>query len=161
MQLDAKSLWEMGLRLNGGENPPELGISYGSRKLGRDVDLLFVFKGIPVKKNIVYEPYDLSQVEYGDFLFRLGNWDIEYTEPILTGDYVFGNAEVLENAREFLHTNRPTLENLDYMGKRALETYLQAEMLYSRGKNELFGGRVNHEETFKSLTRELATSQLN
>jgi len=155
MQSDAQTLREMGLRLNGGDNPPELGISYGSRKLGRDVDLLFVFKGIPVAKNIVQGQYDLSQVDYEDFSFRLGNWDIEYTEPVLTGEYIFGNAELLEKAREFLNTGKPTPENLDYMGKRALETYLQAEMLYSQGKNELFNGRVNSRETFNGLTREL------
>ncbi|MCK5044009.1 hypothetical protein KAR52_03350 [Candidatus Pacearchaeota archaeon] len=142
--------------LNKNSNPPDLGILYGSRKEGKDIDLFFVFKGIPVQKNIVYNQFDLSQIKFNDFQFRLENFDIEYTEPILTGEYLFGDIEILKKAKEFLKTSKPNKENLNYLSKRALETYLQAEVFYAQGKNELFNEKVN-EENFKDLTSKLLT----
>ena len=83
---------------------------YGSKKKEKDIDLFLIFKGIAVQKNIVHHQFDLSQVEINDFLFRLENFDIEYTDPILTGEYLFGNTEMLEKAKEFL---KPTIDKTE------------------------------------------------
>ena len=143
-----------GLSAKGELNNPLFGMLYGSQKPGRDIDIFLLF-GTPVKKNIVRGQFDLNQIEYNDFLFRLNNFDIEYTEPVLTGDYFFGDIEILRRAKQFLDTAKPTEENLDYLGKRALETYLQAKVLYSQGQNELFDKIVNEGENFKDLTAKI------
>lgn len=155
MKINPQSLSEMASKLNGNRDPPELCMHHGSRNSESDIDILFIFKGGPVKKSVVYGQFDINQIEFNDFQFRLMNWDIEYTEPILTGDYVFGNRELLERSKSFLNTEKPTKGNLDYIGKRALETYLQAEMLYANGKDELFGQLANRDEGFKDLALKL------
>lgn len=143
------------LELNKSPVLPILGMNYGSREKNKDIDLFFIFKGVPVEKNIVYENLDLNQIEQEDFEFRLSNWDIEYTEPILTGDYLFGDKEILEKSREFLMTNKPNEQSLDYLRKRSLETYLQAKTVYSAGKNELFNELINTKETSNSIISKL------
>ena len=155
MLLNTQFLRRMVLHLNKTIVSPVLGICYGSRKKGKDIDLFFMFKGIPVQKNVVYNQFDLNQIEFNDFQFRLENFDIEYTEPILAGEYLFGDIEILKKAKEFLKTKKPDKENLDYLGKRALETYLQAEIFYVQGKNELFNEKVNEGEDFQNLTSKL------
>ena len=159
MLLNSQSATRMATSLNKTLISPELGMIYGSRKEEKDIDLFFIFRGVLVQKNIVYNQFDLNQIELNDFLFRLENFDIEYTEPILTGEYLLGDIEILERAREFLSAKKPNEENLDYLGKRALETYLQAEMLYAQGKSELFNARVNTGEGFKDLTSEFLNAK--
>lgn len=116
---------------------------YGSRKENSDVDIFLVFNGVKPEKSVVVGEYDLNQIEYGDFLFRLSNLDPEYTDPLLTGEQFFGNYEVVENISEFLRRVNLSEGSFDYLSKRGLETFLQAEMLFSGSKYDLFKENVN------------------
>ena len=149
------ALIEKVLELNKTSQLPELGMLYGSKNEGSDVDVFLIFANIPIKKSIGEGVLDLNQIGYKDFLFKLGNWDLEYTEPILTGDYLFGNKEILEKSKEFLRTNKPDEQSLDYLGKRSLETYLQAETVCAAGKNELFNELLKTGEKSNSLISKL------
>ncbi|MBT5023256.1 hypothetical protein HOK51_08985 [Candidatus Woesearchaeota archaeon] len=116
---------------------PELVVLYGSRKKESDIDLLLVYENGPIEKNQIKDNYDLSQVTKSDYLFRLTNWDLEYTEPILTGSFVEGNNELFKSSLEYLKNNKPNEQNLDYLNKRSIETFFQAKKLYELGKNNL------------------------
>lgn len=116
---------------------PLLGMVYGSRKKTKDLDLLLVYN-FPVEKSIFIDNYDLNQIEKNNFSFKLSHKDIEYTEPILTGEYFIGNEKILEEAKEFVLNTPVKKEAFDYLIKRSIETFLQSRELYSLGKINLF-----------------------
>ena len=80
---------------------PLLGIVYGSKKMENDIDILLVYD-FPVEKSVFINNYDLNQIEKDNFSFKLSHKDIEYTEPILTGDYFVGNKDIFERAKDFI-----------------------------------------------------------
>ncbi len=90
------------LKLNQNSIFPILGIVYGSRNKDKDIDLFLIFKDKNVPKNIINSKFDLFQTEQNNFFFRLNNFDPEYTEPILTGEYLLGNNAIIEKSKEFL-----------------------------------------------------------
>ena len=133
---------------------PLLGIVYGSKKKKNDLDI-FLLYDFPVEKNIFINNYDLNQIEKNNFSFKLAHKDIEYTEPILTGDYFTGNKQILEEAKDFI-LNKPVEKGVfDYLIKRSIETFLQSKELYSSGKTNLFNELATNNEDCYSIKDKL------
>lgn len=139
--------------LNGISHFPLLGIIYGSKKENSDLDV-FLLYDFYVEKNVFNLGYDLNQIDKNNFLHKIYCRDIEYTEPILTGDYFTGNKDIFLESKNFLLNEIPKKEIFDYLKKRTIETFLQAENYYSFGKIDLFNQlAVNNQssEKIKSL----------
>ncbi|HLD54836.1 MAG TPA: hypothetical protein VJB35_01115 [Candidatus Nanoarchaeia archaeon] len=135
-------------------------IEYGSRKKESDIDLFLVDNNIPIAKSIFSNNYDLMQIEKRDFEYRFANRDIELTEPILTGKLLFGNQEFIDTAIKFLNNTSPTKGSFDYISKRSIETFLQAESYYSFGKCEIFKESFMIGEDFKILSSKIFDKKL-
>jgi hypothetical protein len=117
-----------------------LGMIYGSQKKGNYLDIFLVYNN-NVKKNIPVNNLnnlDISQIEINNFKKKIFYRDIEYTEPILTGKYLCGNKNILEKAKDFLINTDPDVSIYDYLGKRCIKAFLQAEEYYFLAQQELF-----------------------
>ncbi len=114
-----------------------------------------------LKKNIFINNYDLNQIEINNFYFKLFNRDIEYTEPLLTGNYFFGDKKILKQSKDFLQNKNPEKEIYDYLGKRSIETFLQAENFYSSGKNDLFNKLAISGESLSSVKDKIFKNNFN
>jgi hypothetical protein len=106
-------------------------LTYGTKD--KDLDLLLIFQNIKPKKSRIVDNLDLHQIEIQNFIERIKHWDPEYTDPIMTGEVITGDEIILTKTREFLETTKPTQEALDYLKKRGIETYLQADMYRTYG----------------------------
>lgn len=124
-------------KLNKISQKPLLAMIYGSQNPKSDLDIFLIYD-FPVKKSVYLNKYDLNQLEINDFFFRLLNKDVEYTEPLLTGKYIYGKKEILTKSIEFLESNDLREKNFEYLKKRSIETFVQAENFYSLGKEEIF-----------------------
>lgn len=122
----------------------ELALYYGSRKEQSDKDIfVLVNTSKPLQKRVNLDDLDLFLVTPEDLMFRLAHWDLEYTEPVLTGDYICGNEKTLDKLRNHLTTNSPGPETLYYLELRCLETYLQAGVMRDQGLSEMFYALYN------------------
>jgi len=124
-------------KLNGILEKPLLGLIYGSRKKDSDKDIFLIYEK-PIEKNIFINNFDFNQIDFKKFKEKIFYRDIEYTEPILTGEYFLGDRKILDNSIKFLHENQPEENIYDYLKKRSIETFLQASSFYSKGKEEMF-----------------------
>ncbi len=124
-----------------------LGMIYGSQKKGDDLDILLIYnnnvKQFPVydnnvRKNILANNFDIGQIEINNFQKKIFYRDIQYTDKILTGKYLCGNKDIFEKAKDFLINTSPNKHIYDYLGKRSIETFLQADQYYFLAKRELF-----------------------
>lgn len=140
--------------LNKISSMPLLGIIYGSKQKTSDLDIFLIYD-FPVEKNVFIDNYDLNQIEKNNFSFKLFNKDVEYTDPILTGEYFIGNEQILQEAKYFV-LNKPVEKNsFDYLTKRSIETFLQAKELYSSGKIELFNRLAMNNEDGEIIKKKI------
>ncbi len=140
--------------LNKIKTDPLLGIFYGSQSPKSDKDIFLIYP-MEVDKGIFLENYDLNQISADNFKYKLFHRDIEYTEPILTGQYIFGNKKIIDESLDFLNNQKPSEIIYDYLNKRSIETYLQAENYYSTGKLYLFNDLISSNIKSQEITKKL------
>ena len=104
-----------------------LSVIYGNRQSAKDTDVLVVLDAVPPRKSVLRDGLDLSLVSLPDYEFRLSHWDHDYTEPILTGEFLMGDTALMEQSVRRLRDGKPDGEALRYLGMRAWESYFQAE----------------------------------
>lgn len=110
-------------------------IAYGSRK--RDLDMLAVY-GDNIKlaaQNIFHKnAADIILLNEGIFLKRLELLDIEITEPLLTGDILFGDENALGRVMLRVYRAAPSKEAIEYSGKRSIQTFNSALFFFGQHK---------------------------
>ncbi len=124
--------------VNGRVDPPILSVVYGSRKDGSDIDLFLIYQDEPLEKAQIKDGIDCLQNGIKDFFNRFSSRDIELTEPIINGEYLQGNREIFEWAKNFLDISEVSQKNITYLKERSLESYLQANLFRDMGINEHF-----------------------
>lgn len=116
-------------------------IHFGSTDSRGDIDLCAV-----LKDNVRIDEYehsrtiDLSQFEYSDFLNRMGLFDIPVTEPLMTGDLVYGDEKEFQHLVINLKQQRPNPEAIKYLHDRkmwCLDHAIRCFDKYTKGSNAL------------------------
>lgn len=122
-------------------NELEFLILYGSKRDYGDVDLLAVSKNNDHK----YTGHlDIIQVAKKDFVERLKLFDIELTEPILTGELIIGNEYNFKKIKKQLFKQKFSEESSNYLKKRILNIYNNAEYCYDSGVYEAKQKLINN-----------------
>jgi len=129
--------------VNGIMQPPLLGMVYGSRKEKSDTDLFLLYSNNGIEKAQIRNNIDCLQSGFENFLKRFSHRDIEFTEPILDGQYLYGDEKIAKWGLDYLENVGPNYVSINYLKSRALETYLQSNIFYSMGMNENFNEQVN------------------
>lgn len=114
-------------------------ILYGSRKMYGDLDFLVVYKD-----NVVF-PYksfntgdlDVMLIRKKDLIKKLYALDIEFTDPILTGEFIAGDQQEFKKLKNKLRNYKPLKGILDYLKKKSLESYKIALDYFNIGFQEL------------------------
>ncbi len=135
-------------RLGENFNNLEFVILFGSKKRYSDIDLCVI-----VKDESKINQYSSSNIENivdmpiyhkSDFLKKIEMFDLVATEPIITGNILFGNKNEFQRMKQYLKENKPTKESLDYMSKKIKECYENASnFLKNREKRSILNGLVS------------------
>ena len=101
-------------------------IHYGSRKVGRDIDL-FVVQHSPAPSGFIEVGLlDLAVTSDFDFVRRLRLFDPAVTEPVLTGGLLCGDSERWRHYRATLDACRSTDASVAFLQSRANEQHRSA-----------------------------------
>lgn len=118
--------------LAGSDNPLLFLTIYGSRKQGSDIDLLAVYAGVLPHFDYSIGRLDLLALGIRQFERLLKNHDLIVTEPLLTGDLLFGDpVEWEERKQSFLET-RPNDASLYHLAMRMMQVMNSAESFLER-----------------------------
>ncbi|MFH0852946.1 MAG: hypothetical protein V1853_00890 [bacterium] len=97
---------------------------YGSKNQKQDIDLIAVCEGDQI------DPYygpdgliDIAEIGINDFHLFMRMFDPVVTEPILTGDLIWGNADEAEGYKKWLTVNRLSDEAVGFLCRRARISY--------------------------------------
>lgn len=110
-------------------------IKYGSGK--RDLDMLAVYDdNVKIQVPHIYHENaaDISLMNESVFLNKLKLFDIELTEPVLTGELLVGDEGQYGKIKEGLTGTKPSEQAAEYAKKRALETYNSATFFINQHK---------------------------
>lgn len=163
MNILSKKDWECIL-----SNKPSMvsSLIYGSSnhnlKKANDVDLFIIFEQAPSSKSSSYKNnyvFDINQVSLQDTYNKISLWDIDFTEPFLTGKTIKGSKDVEYNAKNYLLNNKPTSVAIDYLKKRSIESLLQTEQLLSQTKYELLLDKVKNNFDIKKIKDDVLNYQ--
>ncbi|MCC7574915.1 hypothetical protein KO361_04960 [Candidatus Woesearchaeota archaeon] len=141
-------------------------LKYGSstKKLekARDIDLFIIYDKPPKEKTINYrnkQLFDINQVSLQEVYCKVQLWDIDFTEPILTGYTIKGNREIEQYSKNYLLNNKPNSTAIDYIKKRSVESLIQTEQLIVQIKYELLLEKVNNDINFEEIKRTILKQQ--
>ena len=118
-------------------------ILYGSKRKYGDIDLLAINKEGRARERVYTEDLDIIQVTEDDFIERIGLFDIELTEPLLTGEIIIGNENRLEKLKKQLFKQKFSEKASNHLKRKSLEAYNYAIYCYNQGV---------YEETHRLLT---------
>jgi len=99
-------------------------IHFGSKNPKGDVDICAV-----LEDNIKLDEYkdsrtiDLVQYNYFDLIKRINLFDIVITQPLLTGELVYGKKNEFERLKAELRKQKPTEEAIKYLEERSRECF--------------------------------------
>ncbi len=147
------------------ESEPISTIHYGSstKKTDyKDIDLFIIYKKKPSKKTFIFgkdKLIDINQTDIQDFFLKLSNWDIDYTDPILSGYTVKGDNSLKEKAEYYLSNNKPSFQALDYLKKRSIESLIQTNMLLIQTKYDLLLDKVSNNESVNNIKKSVLKNQ--
>lgn len=118
-------------------------IQYGS--LERDIDLLTVYSDDVVKKpGLIYDGnIDINVLNESSFLQRLGFYDIEILEPVLTGNLLEGDEKNFKKLKSEIKKGRPSDIAVEYANKRSLDTFNSALFFYNQNKLKCHNSLLN------------------
>jgi len=132
-------------------------ISYGSRKSYGDIDLVAVYEDNMNEKSysIFTGDLDITQIKEEEFNRRLNLFDIELTEPILTGELVMGDQDKFSKLRRNLENKKPSQETIDYLTRKSLESYNTAVHYFNSGIYEAKQLILNEEMDSKEQSKQI------
>jgi len=115
-------------------------IWYGNKK-GKDVDVFIILKNKISYNNFQHQEFDISYINEIKVIEMLSNFDPLITEPILTGQEIYG--EYLPALKKKLLSTRTNNNTVQYLMNRAEEFYNWSQKHF--GKND-------HKKGFITLT---------
>jgi len=132
-------------------------IQYGS--LERDIDMVAVYPDNLIdKEGLIYDGcMDINVLSETSFLQRAELYDIEISEPILTGNLLIGEEKSFNDLRSKIKTGKPSNEAVEYANSRSLETFNSALFFYHQNKfkcNESLLSSNNLEEAARTILEE-------
>lgn len=109
-------------------------IQYGS--LERDVDLIAVYPSSMLKKcGLICDGHiDANILDEKSFLKKLELYDIEITEPVVTGSLIIGDETAFKEIKSKIREGKPSGKAVDYAQRRSLETFNSALWFYNRNR---------------------------
>ena len=120
-QFDKETLIEIAKeKLNSRFNNLTFLIHFGSKNPNGDIDLCAVLEDeIKVDEYEHSRTIDLSQFNYSNFLKRLSLFDIPITQPLLTGELVYGDDKKFQELRRKLKNQKPTQKAIKHLQERS------------------------------------------
>lgn len=149
-------------------NNPEMisAIRYGSSlknlKKAKDIDLFLVYAQNPTHKTSTYKNkflFDINQASVQETYSKIQAWDIDFTEPFLTGETIKGLKDTEKNVKDYLLNNKPTSQAIDYIKKRSIESLIQTEQLLAQTKYALLIDKVNKNQDSKTIKQDILRLQ--
>ena len=149
-------------------NNPEMisAIRYGSSlenlKKAKDIDLFLVYVQKPTHKTSTYKNkflFDINQASVQETYSKIQAWDIDFTEPFLTGETIKGLKDTEKNVKDYLLNNKPTSQAIEYIKKRSIESLIQTEQLLAQTKYELLINKVNKNQDSKTIKQDILRLQ--
>ena len=101
-------------------------IYYGSRKLGRDLDLFVIQQAPAADKSMEVGLLDLAVMSEIEFMRCIQLFDPAVTEPLLTGSLLCGKKQTWNRYRETLQKFRPTSKCIAYLKTQANKQFCTA-----------------------------------
>jgi len=95
-------------------------ILYGSRRPGRDIDILVVLNCAPPVPTAVLGYLDLLMFGRDYFDTALSLFDPVVVEPVLTGELLFGNEQFLADWRKQVTCGHPGKDSVNYLLARSV-----------------------------------------
>ena len=87
-------------------------ILYGDKQ-GQDIDIFIIFRNRVAYNCLQYQQFDISYTNETEIKKMLSNFDPLITEPILTGQEIYGQyLSILKKELSFTRTNNSTVEYL-------------------------------------------------
>jgi hypothetical protein len=124
-------------------NPIKLILIYGSKKPYSDIDLFIVSEKI---KDFMSNWLDIYSLSPKQFEYSVSVFDIAVTDPLLTGEFVFGDREYLEQKKWQLQKQAITWESIYYNVIKGKE---QKNLVKDYPKNSKeWEIRVSYSETY-------------
>jgi hypothetical protein len=110
---------------------------YGSKRPYSDIDLFTVSDPIKRSSNDWLDVYSVSKEE---FEYKLRNFDVSVTDPILTGEFIAGDRQYLESKKLQL-MNQPITESAIYYNlMKSREQRVLGSMYLTSSKESSVGG---------------------
>src|SRR3989344_51199 len=123
-------------RLKSRFNSLEFVISFGSRNVDKDLDLCIVLKdGVDVgnyANDEIEDIVDMPQYNKSEFIKRAKLFDIVITEPIITGDLIYGNEKEFMGLWDYLLKFKPSDNAIRYLEQRIRECHRNSSLFFSR-----------------------------
>ena len=99
---------------------------YGSNVETSDTDYLAVYEGQPSTPCVLLGGLDMWVLTQQDFSSHIQQLEPLVTEPLLTGELVFGSQAELSEATELLNRTSASPEITQHLLRRSLEAYVEA-----------------------------------
>jgi len=137
-------------------------IQYGS--LVRDIDLLAVYSDeYAIKQKLICNGVvDINLMNESSFIERLNLYDIEITEPVVTGNLIHGDEDNYEKIKS-IKKRKPSKKAIEHAEKRSLETFNSALFFYNRNKykcNNLILEKPNRKDILLDNNLDFCTKDL-
>lgn len=131
-------------------------ILYGSRKSYGDIDLVAVYENSTDEKpySIYTGDLDIIQIKERDLIERLNLFDIELTEPILTGNLIIGDKNKFNKLKRNLENKKPSQEAITYLTRKSLEAYNNATNFFNFGIYEAKQSILKNEKDLDKLSQQ-------
>lgn len=130
-------------------------ILYGSKRDYGDIDLLCILKDSKDIDKIYTEDLDISLFTKKELQEKINFFDIEITQPLLTGELIIGDKYIFENNKNKLMNIKFSDEAYKYLTRRALEAYNYSLNFYNKGFYEYFGGIIKEENSEEKVKKAL------
>ncbi len=129
----------------------ELILAYGSKKPNSDIDLFILSKN---NRGELYNGWlDIYEVDNKNFEFMLNNFDISVTDPIISGELIYGSSTKLQKIKEDLISKPINNEAIQYNNKMA-ELNLEASKKVEDSR--LRNNGINYSKSYSLNALELS-----
>jgi len=111
-------------------------ILYGSKKPSADIDFLLVLDDNTNARDYIPQDIDILEIKEEEFMERTKLLDLQFTEPLFTGDLIIGNEKEFSNLRNYILKIRPNNSVITYLRNRAEEYHRYALQFDAQAKKE-------------------------
>jgi hypothetical protein len=129
-------------------------ILYGSKQEFSDIDVLMVSKGIGgIETNCL----DISAYTPESFEKGIEMFDVSLTDPLVSGEFLFGDQDYYNRMKESLKTQEITKEAIEYNRSRSEEQSFVATQWRDNPKRYAIG--LGYGQTFSRMSIELSNGR--